>query len=82
MGAPKKNKFWHRGNRDGTNGVGLLVKHELAVRVLEIEGFSNRLRKIRMVLGKTICHIFSAYASLAGLTAEEKENSGSLWKMN
>ena len=30
--------------------------------------------KIRMVLGMTICHIFSAYALQAGLTAQEKED--------
>ena len=69
----EKYKFWYSGNSVGTSGVGLLVKHELAERVLEVERFSDRLMKIRMVLGKGVCHIFSAYAPQAGLTTQEKE---------
>ena len=70
----EKYKFWYSGNSFGTNGVGLLVKQELVERVLEVERYSDRLMKIRMVLGKAVCHVFSAYAPQAGLTAQQKED--------
>ena len=58
--------------------MGLLVRNELAERVLEVERFSDRLMKIRMVLGKGVCHIFSAYAPQVGLTSQEKEE---VWEL-
>ena len=64
----------HSGNSFGTNGVGLLVRQELVEMVLEVERYSDRFMKIRMVLGKAVCHVFSAYAPQAGLTAQEKED--------
>ena len=69
----EKYKFWYSGNTVGTNGVGIPVRSELAERVLEVERYNDRLMKIRMVLGKGVCHIFSAYAPQVGLTTQEKE---------
>ena len=69
----EKYKFWYNGNKDGTNGVGLLVRQELVERVLNVERYSDRLMKITMILGKTVCHIFSAYAPQVGLSMQEKE---------
>ena len=69
----EKYKFWYKGNAEGTNGVGLLVKQDLAERVLEVERFSDRVMKIKILLGKVVCHVFSAYAPQAGRTAQEKD---------
>ena len=50
----EKYKFWYHGNKDGTNGVGILVRQELVERVLNVERYSDRPMKIIMILSKTV----------------------------
>ena len=54
------------------------MRQELVERVLNVERYSDRLIKITMILGKTMCHIFSAYAPQTGLSIQEKEE---FWKL-
>lgn len=43
-------------------------------RFLEVVRFSDRCMKIKMVLGKCVYHIISAYAPQVGRPGEEKES--------
>lgn len=60
----------------------MLEKHEPAERVFEIERFSDILIKINMLLGKTICRIFWAYAPQDALTGQQKEAFWELMEKN
>ena len=51
----EKYKFWYNGNKDGTNGVGILVHQELVERVLNVERYSDRLMKITMITAREHC---------------------------
>ena len=53
--------------------MGILVQHDLVERVLEVVRFNDWLMKIKILVGKTVCHIYSAYAPQVGRTAQEKE---------
>ena len=68
----QKYKFWYSGQGDGLGGVGVMARAELAGNVLEIERYSNRLMKVKIILGESISHIFSVYAPQSGRTAQEK----------
>ena len=41
--------------------------------MLEVVRFDDRLMKIKILVGKTVCHIYSAYAPKVGRTAQEKK---------
>ena len=69
----EKYKLWYSGGREGLYGVGIMVRQELVDNVLKIERFSDRLIKIRLVLGKQVFNIFSLYAPQAGRPQVEKE---------
>ena len=47
----EKFKFWYSGNRVGPNGVGIFVKQNLAENVIEVNRCSDRIIKIKLVLG-------------------------------
>ena len=68
----EKYKLWYSGGPDKLNGVGIMMKAELADNVIEVERYDDRLMKIRMVVGKKIWNIFSAYAPQVGRTMQEK----------
>jgi exonuclease III len=68
----QKYKFWYSGNKDGTNGVGILMKQELAEKVIEVERYSDRMMKVKMVIGRVVYEIFSVYAPQTGRPAQEK----------
>ena len=70
----EKYKIWYSGNKDGIGGVGILVQNDLVERVLEVVRYSDRLMKVIILLGKTICHVFSAYTPQTGRPAQEKED--------
>ena len=69
----QKYKFWYKGNSEGTNGVGVLIKHELAENIIEVSRYSDRLMSIKAVLGDSVWHIFSLYAPQIGRPAAEKQ---------
>ena len=70
----EKYKFWWSGGRDKRAGVGLLVKEELVKNVIEVVRWNERMMKIRMVCGKRVFNIFSAYAPQQGCEESEKED--------
>ena len=69
----QKYKFWFKDNSEGTNGVGILVKHELAENIIEVSRYSDRLMSIKAVLGDSAWHVFSLYAPQIGRPAVEKQ---------
>ena len=69
----EKYKLWYSGSREGLYGVGIMVRQDLIDNVLKIERFSDRLIKIRLVLGKKVFNIFSLYAPQVGRPQAEKE---------
>ena len=71
--SEERYKLWYCGNSEGTSGVGILVKQCLAERVLEVDRISDRIIKIKILLGKSVYQIYSTYAPQSGRTAQEKE---------
>ena len=45
------------------NGVGVMVKEDLAEEVIEVKRLDDRMMKIAMVCGRKILHVFSVYAA-------------------
>ena len=72
IGGEQRYKLWWSGGRDGRYGVGLMLREELVDRVIEVVRISDRLMKIKMVLGRQVAHIFSVYAPQQGRPEEEK----------
>ena len=70
----EKYKLWYSGNEEGTGGVGIFLCEDLVQNVIEVVRFSDRCMKIKMVLGKCVYHIISAYAPQVGRPAEDKES--------
>ena len=67
IGSGEENfKFWYSGCKEGGGGVGVLVRHELAGSVVEVERFSHRVMKVKIVIGKVIYQVFSVYAPPGG----------------
>ena len=52
--------------------VGIFIKYELAKDVTEVERFGAHMIKVKMVIGKTVYHIFSVYAPQVGRSEDEK----------
>ena len=69
----EKFKFWYGGNDAGTNGVGIFASQRLAENVIEVNRCSDRMMKVKIVLGKTVYHVYSVYAPQVGRSTREKE---------
>ena len=63
----EKYKLWYSGNEEGTGGVGVLLCQRLVQNVIEVERFSDRCMKIRLVLGRYV------YVPQVGRSNEEKD---------
>ena len=46
----EKFKFWYSMCMEGGGGVGVLVRHELARSVVEVERFSHRVMKVKIII--------------------------------
>ena len=66
-------KFWWSGGERGESGVGVFVKEEWGGNVIEVVRWSDRMMKVKMVMGGRKIHFFSVYAPQQGRPAEEKE---------
>ena len=66
-------KFWYSSSSSGTNGVGILVRRDLAEDVIEVERISDRIMRIKIVFGKTIYNIISVYSPQDGRPNTEKD---------
>ena len=68
----EKYKLWYSGGEGGENRVGIFIKYELAQDVIEVKRFGERMMKVKMVIEKTVYHIFSVYAPQVGRSEDEK----------
>lgn len=55
------------------NGVGFVLREDLAKSVLEVNRMSDRAVGMRLELGGLILHVPCTYAPLVGCEMEEKE---------
>ena len=66
-------KFFWKGNREGLGGVGLMVAEKRVEDVVEVKRWSDRVMHVKMVVGKEVVCVVSAYAPQVGRAEEEKE---------
>ena len=66
-------KFFWMGCSRGIHGVGLLVAERWIEKVLEVRRVSERLMVVRVIVGRTVLNLISAYAPQAGRPMPEKE---------
>ena len=66
-------KFFWMGCSKRIHGVGLLVADRWIEKVLEVRCVSERLMVVRVIVGRTVLNLISAYASQAGRHMLEKE---------
>ena len=66
-------KFLWMGCSKGIHGVGLLVADRWIEKVLEVRRVSERLMVVRVIVGRTVLNLISAYAPQAGRPRPEKE---------
>ena len=70
------NKFWCSGEKTKRRGVGIPIREDLVVDVIQVERINSRIMKIKIVMGKKVGNIFSIYAPQVGRPEAEKEDSG------
>ena len=68
-----KYKFLWMGCSKGIHGVGLFVADRWIENVLEVKLGSERLMVVRVIVGRTVLNLISAYVSQAGRNMREKE---------
>ena len=66
-------KLIWKGNSEGTAGVGVLVVSELMGRIFRVEGVSDRVIAVDLVIGEQIFKVVSCYVSQARRSQIEKE---------
>ena len=66
-------KFFWMGCSKGIHGVGLLVADRWTEKVLEVRRVSERLMLVRVIVGRTVLNLISAYVPQAGRHTPEKE---------
>ena len=69
----KNFKIHYHGIENDRNGVGIILSTEFQKNIIDIRKVSDRLMSIKMVIGKEIWNIVSAYAPQTGCDATEKE---------
>ncbi|XP_066964265.1 craniofacial development protein 2-like [Macrobrachium rosenbergii] len=71
-------KLYYSGaNKQGRNGVGIVLSGELKNTVIEAQRKNDRIIKLKMCFGGEIPNIISAYTPQVGCTEEEK---GNFWR--
>ena len=66
-------KFFRMGCSRGIHGIGLLVADRWIEKVVEVRHVSKRLMVVRVIVGRTMLNLISAYAPQAGKHMPEKE---------
>ena len=73
QGKESRYKFFWSGNSSGLAGVGVLIAEKWVDKVLSVVRCDNRSMQIRLLVGKLILNIWSAYAPQTGLAEELKD---------
>ena len=66
-------KLFYSGVHNKRNGVGVILDKELKENVIGVKRVSDRVMSLRVLIGKEVCKIVSAYAPQVGCDEEEKE---------
>ena len=66
-------KFFWIGCKEGDAGVGILVAEKWIDKVIEVKWVNERIILVRIVVGKCVVNLVSAYAPQVGRRKEEKE---------
>ncbi|XP_065318928.1 craniofacial development protein 2-like [Gordionus sp. m RMFG-2023] len=69
----EKYKFFWQGGNDGNPGVGVLVAENLVDKVVEVRRLDNQIMVIKMIFGRKLYNIISAYVPQVGRSEEEKD---------
>ena len=69
-------KFFWQGCNKGTAGVGVFIAERWIDSVVNVVRVNERIMYVKLVIGKQIVNIVSAYAPQVGLSAEERMTSG------
>ena len=62
----EKYRLWWSSGAYREAGVGILVREFLIEDVIEVEKFTSRIMKIKMVFRNRLVHIYSVYAPQTG----------------
>ena len=65
-------KIWYCGGENNRGGVAIAVRKSWEENIIEVNNYSSRMIKIKLVCGKKIIHFFSAYAPQSGRSNKEK----------
>ena len=66
-------KLWWSGNEDKIGGVGILVREDLCMNVVEINRISDKVMVVVIIFGKKVVRIVCSYAPQGGRSMSEKE---------
>ena len=72
-------KLFYNGVDGKRNGIGIVVKEELAESVLEVKRMSDRLMAMKLEIKGSILNIVSVYTSQVNNSMEEKNDFGKTW---
>ena len=72
-GKGMRYKFFWKGSKRGLGGVGIFAAEKYIDKVVEVRRVSDRVIVLKVLLGKTVLNVISAYAPQAGRPNEEKE---------
>ena len=67
-------KIFYNGADGRKNGIGIVLRDELAESVLEVKRVSDRLMAIKLEINGSILNIVSAYAPQVNYSMEEKND--------
>ena len=70
----RRYKFFWQGCNKGTAGVGVFIAERWIDSVVDVVIANERIIYVKLVIGKQIVNIVSAYALQVGLSAEEKDD--------
>lgn len=73
-GKDSQYKLFWVGNKEGNNGVGVLLAEKWIDKVIHINRVNDRLMLLKILIGKQVLSVISAYAPQQGLSDEAKES--------
>ena len=74
----RRYKFFRKGCNKGAAGVGVFIAERWIDSVVNVFRVNERIMYVKLVNGKQIVNSVSAYAPQVGLSAEEKDDFGTV----
>ena len=70
----RRYKFFWQGCNKGTAGVGVFITERWIDSVVDVVRVNKRIMYVKLVIGKQIVNVVSAYAPQVGLSAEKNDD--------